>query len=166
MLDIIKQKIANIALYETKEHMSMDLRKIAEDIEKYQAEDGVSSDLHRTFRMIERYSTMYKVAVDEYMAMSTENLEKRSFKLQDILCLLTLLTSLIVGTLRKYNTTADDKGTMGKYIRTLNNNLEQYKNDKISWTTMLKAITTMMDARITKQKEHIQELITATKKGE
>lgn len=160
MLDIIKSKLAIIATYGTTEHMALDLRKLAEDIEKYQSEDAVSNDLHRTFRMIERYSTMYKVAVDEYLAIPTKELEKRSFKLQDILCLLTLITSLIVNTLRKYNTVSEDKGTMGKYIRTLNNNLEQYKNDKISWTTMLKAITTMIDARITKTKERMQDRLT------
>ena len=72
--------------------------------------------------------------------------------------MLTLITSLIASTLRKYNTN-EDKGALGRHIRTLNNNLEQYKNDKISWTTMLKAITTMIEERIVRSKERIQELI-------
>lgn len=157
MLDIIKQRLFNISGYSTASLMADELRKLAGDIEKFQSEDATTSDMHRTFRMMERYSTMYKVAVEEYLALPTTNLEKRSFQLQEILCLLTLLTTLIAGTLRKYNT-AEDKGTLGKYIRTLSNNLEQFKNDKISWTTMLKATTTMIEERIVKTKERIQEI--------
>lgn len=159
MLDIIKHKIANIAMScTTVEGMASELRKVTEEIEKVQAEDANATDLHRTFRTLERYSSMYKVAVDEYLAIPTKELERRSFQLQEILSLLTLITSLIASTLRKYNTN-EDKGTLGRHIRTLNNNLEQYKNDKISWTTMLKAITTMIEERIVRSKERIQELI-------
>lgn len=169
MLDVIKGKIATIASYTNSEFMSSELQKLAESIEKFQSEDVVNNDLHRTFRMLDRYAIMYKVAVDEYMALPTKELEKRSFKLQDILSLLTLMTSLIAGTLRKYNTNTEDKGTVGKYIRTLTNNLEQYRNDKISWTTMLKATTTMIEARITKVKERMQERtfnVTSSRSGE
>ena len=159
MLDIIKHKIANIAMScATVEGMASELRKVTEEIEKVQAEDANATDLHRTFRTLERYSSMYKVAVDEYLAIPTKELERRSFQLQEILSLLTLITSLIASTLRKYNTN-EDKGTLGRHIRTLKNNLEQYKNDKISWTTMLKAITTMIEERIVRSKERIQELI-------
>lgn len=165
MLDVIKHKIINIATtYSTPELMSAELRKVAEDIEKYQSEDATATDLHRTFRALERYATMYKVAVEEYLAMPTKDLEKRSFQLQEILCLLTLITSLIAGTLRKYST-GDDKGTIGRHVRTLSNNLEQYKNDKISWTTMLKAVTTMVEERIVRRRERMQERITV-KAGE
>lgn len=162
MLDIIKHKIANIVMTcGTTEGMSAELRKVVEEIEKVQSEEANATDLHRTFRTLEKYSSMYKIAVDEYLAISTKELERRSFQLQEILSLLTLITSLIASTLRKYNT-SEDKGALGRYIRTLNNNLEQYKADKISWTTMLKAITTMIEERIVKTKEHIQELIVKT----
>ena len=156
MLDIIKSKLFNISGYESSEVMKQELCKLAADIEKYQQEDATSSDLHRAFRTLERYSNMYKIAVDDYLAISVADLEKRSFKLQDILCLLTLITSIIVTTLRKYNT-AEDKGALGRHIRTLNNNLEFYKNEKISWTTMLKAISTLIEERITDKKAVMQE---------
>ena len=157
MLDIIKNRIANIATgYTSVELISSELLKLATDIEKYQQEDATQSDLHRAFRMLERYSTMYKVAVDEYLAIPTSKLEKRSFQLQEILSLLSLMTSIIVVTLRKYNT-SEDKGTIGRHIRTLTNNLEYYKNEKISWTTILKAITTLIEERIIDKKAVLQE---------
>lgn len=165
MLDVVKQKISYIAMnYETPELMSAELRKVAEEIEKFQSEDAQTTDLHRTFRALEKYSTMYKIAVDEYLAIPTTQLEQRSFQLQEILCLLTLMTSIISSTLRKYHT-SDEKGTLGRYIRTLTGNLELYKGDKISWMSILKSITTMMEERITKAKEHIQELVTTGKAG-
>lgn len=157
MLDIIRNKITNIATtFTVPALMSKELLKVAEDIKKYQEEDQVSSDLHRTFKMLQRYSNMYKIAVDKYMAMPMSDLEGRSFQLQEILCLLSLATSVINNVLRKYNT-SDDKGTLGKHLRTLNNNLEYYKNEKISWTTMLKAITTIISDRIADKKLKMQE---------
>lgn len=157
MLDIIKNRIANIATtYTNMDLVNKELLKLASDIEKFQSEDSTTSDLHRTFRTLERYSTMYKIAVEEYLAIPVKELHKRSFQLQEILCLLTLITSAIVSVLRKYNS-SDDKGTLGKHLRTLNNNLEYYKAEKISWTTMLKAITTLFELRITEMKEAMQE---------
>ena len=165
MLDVIKNRLFNISTYEHTDVIKSELQKLASDIEKYQQEDVTSSDLHRTFRMLERYSTMYKVAVDEYLAISVSDLEKRSFQLQEVLCLLTLMSSVITNTLRKYNT-AEDKGALGRHIRTLNNNLEYYKNEKISWTTMLKAVTTLIEERITNKKAEIQEISVRLSKGE
>lgn len=158
MLDIIKSKLTNIATTFVKpEAMSSELLKLVEKINKYQEEDKNVTDLHRVTRIITKYSTMYKVAVEDYMAIPNDRLEDRSFQVQEILCLLSLITSAVTDILRKYNM-SEDKGSIGRHLRTLTNSYEFYKNEKITWTTVLKGITTLITERITDKKMTMQKV--------
>ena len=87
---------------------------------------------------------MYRIAVNKYMVMAKTQLEDRSFQIQEILCLISLITSIITDTIRKYNTGDDKNSSIGKHLRRLSEDLEYYKGEKITWTTILKSITTMI----------------------
>lgn len=138
------------------------LKKLIEDIQAFQNGDETSSDLHKIMKIIQRYSVMYRIESEKYMAIPQDRLEDRSYQVQEILCLLTLITTSINDVLRKYNM-SEDKGQLGKHLRTLNNNYEFYRNEKISWTTIMKGVSTLITARTVAEKAKLQELMLEVK---
>lgn len=159
MLNVIKNRLVNIVgTYTSINSMVNALKTLIEDITKYQSEDETASDLHKIFKIIQRYSVMYKVESEKYLTIPQEKLDDRSYQVQEILCILTLITTSINDILRKYNM-SEDKGQLGKHLRTLTNNYEFYRNEKISWTTIMKGVSTLITARTVSEKAKLQELL-------
>ena len=138
--------------------MSTELNKLVNYISKYQEENRNTSDIHRAFKAVQRYSEMYRVAINKYMVMNKEQLQDRAFQIQEILCLIALATSIITDTVRKYNVGDDKNSAIGKHLRRLSEDLEHYKGEKITWTTILKNITTMIGDKTVDKKALMQEV--------
>ena len=116
MLDLVRNKITNIITqYETVDTLKPELVKLINYIKKYQDENKNTTDVHRAFAATQRYAEMYRIAVNKYMVMAKTQLEDRSFQIQEILCLISLITSIITDTIRKYNTGDDKNSSIGKH---------------------------------------------------
>lgn len=160
MLDIIKNKLTNIMTTCTKtETMNAELLKLVNYINKCQEENKNTTDIHRAFRATQKYAEMYRIAVNKYMVMSKTQLEDRSFQIQEVLCLISLVTSVITDTIRRYNSGEDKNSSIGKNLRKLSEELEYFKAEKIAWTTMQKAITTLIADKTTDKKVAMQQLL-------
>ena len=160
MLDLVRNKITNIITqYETVDTLKPELVKLINYIKKYQDENKNTTDVHRAFAATQRYAEMYRIAVNKYMVMAKTQLEDRSFQIQEILCLISLITSIITDTIRKYNTGDDKNSSIGKHLRRLSEDLEYYKGEKITRTTILKSITTMISDKSTDKKVLMQQAL-------
>lgn len=160
MLDLVRNKVTNIITQcETAESLKAELVKLVNYIKKYQDENKNTTDVHRAFTSTQRYSEMYRIAVNKYMVMAKTQLEDRAFQIQEILCLISLITSVITDTVRKYNTGDDKNSSIGKHLRRLSEDLEYFKGEKITWTTVLKSITTMISDKSTDKKVLMQQAL-------
>lgn len=145
MLDKVKYKLLN-AITNTNDVglIKTDLKKIISEIEKFQEENKPLSDMHSVFRTLEEYSTMYTIETQKYLAIPREQYHDRAYQAQEILCILSLVLSLITSILRKYNNPAEEKGTLARYLRMLNENKEHFKGEKMSWSIIAKEQTALV----------------------
>ena len=145
MLDIIKYKIANIVTDDEDKGVIKDkLKSIMADIDRYKEENKPLSEIHSIFRTLEEYSNMYKMETSKYMAIPVEHYIDRTFQAQEIMCILSLILSLINDVLRKYNDPVEEKGSLAKYLRMLNTNREFYQGEKMAWSVNMKAQTAVV----------------------
>lgn len=146
MLDIIKHKINNIRTdCNSVDAMKLRLAGIVEDIESYQASHATLSEIHAVFRALDEYSNMYHAELTKYAAIPREDKRRSSYQIQEMICVLALMGSLLSNTLRRY-TTAEDKSTLAKHLRKLNEISEYVRSEKIMWQSTLKSFTVLIQA--------------------
>lgn len=146
MIEKIKLKLINVIL----ESSNLDTAKarikgIIKFIEEYQESDKTLTDVHSVFRALEEYNVMYNNEIAKYGAMEKSELAKCSYQLQEIICILAMMGSLLNNILRKYNT-AEDKSTLAKYLRRLNDMSEYVRGEKIMWQSVLKSTSTLISS--------------------
>lgn len=149
MLDIVKYKLLNVITDKNDINLiKTDLKNIVTEIETYKKENEPLSDMHSVFRTLEEYSNMYIIETQKFMAIPPEEYGKRAFQSQEILCILSLVLSLITQILRKYANPSEDKGTLSRYLRMLNDNKEHFKGEKMSWSIIAKEQTALIQDAI------------------
>lgn len=158
MLAVVREKLTNLLLNsDTLEYTKGEIKKVIEDISKFEKTNETMTDMHAAFRALEDYNIQYATETINYYALDEVNISKRVIQVQKILCIVIMSSAVISTVLRRYNTgkEANGTGTIAKYLRMLNEQKESLKNDKITWTGILKSLTTMV-ADITADKA-IQE---------
>lgn len=144
MLNVVKEKLTNLLLNsDTIEYTKGELKKVIDSIDAFEKANNTMTDMHSAFRALEEYTVQYGMEVNNYYQMDERALSDRITQIQKIVCLVTMASALISAVLRRYNT-AKDTGTIAKYLRTLNDQKETFKNDKITWISVLKSLTTLV----------------------
>lgn len=146
MLEQVKLRLENILTdYDSVEAIKVSLGKVVKDIQDYQKSSATLSDVHNALRTLEQYDTMYNMELERYNAMDRKNNKECSYQVQEMICILALMGSLLTNTLRKY-TMMEDKSVMAKYLRRLNEINEYVRSEKIMWQSVLKSLTTLIRA--------------------
>lgn len=150
MLDKVKYTIESLLTSCSDiNNMKSTLKGLYDTIVAYNTENKQRADMHSTFRVIEQYDTLFRVETNKFMAIPQANHYDRMYQVQEILSICSLLLSYIVAQLKKYNTEATDtRGTTAKALRQLVEARDFYKGEKMSWGGILKAETTIVNAKI------------------
>ena len=156
MLDGIKIKLNNVLLDCTSITTAKKLIKnIVARIEKYQEENNLLSSLHSTMRTVEEHNTYYLATLREFEAEPPENMNKRTWLIQEMVTLLNVIISCLSTTLRRHGSVeTDDKSQVAKNMRKLKQSLDDYKETRMSWLSMLKSQTTLNNMHIEEIKSH------------
>lgn len=149
MLDTIKEKINHIRTdYVSVEAIKSRLAEIVQSIDDYQKSRATLSEVHAVFRTLDEYEAMYNAELTKYAAIPRDNKKKCSYQIQEMLCILAMMGALLTITLRKY-VSAEDKSTLAKHLRKLNDINEYVKSEKIMWQSALKSMTVLLQSDMT-----------------
>ena len=144
MLDIIKHKLNNIITdYVTVDAIKSRLVDILQSIEDYQKSHATLSEVHSVFRTLDEYENMYNAELVKYGAMSRQDKVKCSYQIQEMICVLAMMGSLLNATLRKY-VVSEDKSALGKHLRRLAEISDYVRSEKIMWQSVLKSTTVLI----------------------
>lgn len=153
MLSIVKQKLITILTDNADTgYIKSRIHSIVEDIEEYEEGNKAASDVHNCFRALDEYLIMYNNELEKYGAISRKDIEKCSYQIQEMLCILALMGSLILRIFKKYNNGGDDRSTLAKHLRKLNELREYVQSEKILWQSSLKSYNNLITLKVEEHK--------------
>ena len=148
MLNIIKAKLeAVLTSYSDLNCAKDEITNIVKVIREHLDNNKVEAAMHSTHRILDEYTTLYNDAVTKFHSIPQNNHYDRIYQMGQIVTISALLLSYLTRGLRKYNTDAPQSSSAGKSLRQLAEAREHYRNERVSWTTLISAEKAIIQAK-------------------
>ena len=132
-------------LEEHKEGLSKeDVSQLFNEITTYLGVKGTFSDISGIMRTVHDYYMGFIAKVQEYEAIPKNNMKelpRRTEKIRDILCTLSLLHTYLVLCLSNLRESNFNMKNVRAYVSELEAKKELFKSEKITWSSILRSIT-------------------------
>ena len=144
-----------------------DIDNLIEQIDAYQGVENKFEDIASIMRTINEYNISYLSEVQEFEYLrhnKSKDILNMVDKARGILCTLSVLHTYLTLSLAKVSESTYNMKNIRTYLSDLEAKKEHYKNEKISWVTVLKSLTQEMNYITEMRRMDIEDKVGYTKK--
>ena len=133
-LTYVENYLINI-LDGSSEYIQIKLRELIDTIKDYREKEGEVEHVNTVLKIVDTYALRYLMLAEDFPTIDERNLIKRADKVQEILCVLGILETYLMGV-----TNRETVGDLHRVMRQLHTKREHYNKEKIIWMSTLKNI--------------------------